>query len=293
MRITEGMISRNLLTNINSSREKMAVYQNQTATGKKLEKVSDDPVDYTKVESFRNAISNNSQYLEGINLAKGWIDVSMTGLDQINEGLMTAKEIAIRAADISNNGDNWETFRDQINDIIEDTVSLSNSTFMGKAVFAGTKSKTDKAFIYNDNSITYTGNDKKINREIADNYYVDINTTGQELIETEAFDNLINFKNALDNGDTDAITKAIDLLDDSSAEIGKRSAAIGSAKIQIVNTENRLNTANVNLKSYLSNLEDADMAEAITNYKNEETAYQAALHSTSNAINLNILNFLR
>ncbi|MFP4547630.1 MAG: flagellin [Fidelibacterota bacterium] len=293
MRITEGMISRNLLTNINSSREKMAVYQNQTATGKKLEKVSDDPVDYTKVESFRNAISNNSQYLEGINLAKGWIDVSMTGLDQINEGLMTAKEIAIRAADISNNGDNWETFRDQINDIIEDTVSLSNSTFMGKAVFAGTKSKTDKAFIYNDNSITYTGNDKKINRKIADNYYVDINTTGQELIETEAFDNLINFKNALDNGDTDAITKAIDLLDDSSAEIGKRSAAIGSAKIQIVNTENRLNTANVNLKSYLSNLEDADMAEAITNYKNEETAYQAALHSTSNAINLNILNFLR
>jgi flagellar hook-associated protein 3 FlgL len=287
------MISRNLLSNINSSRENMSIYQNQQASGKKITKVSDNPVDYTKIDTFKNAISQNNQYLDGIDLAKGWVDISMTSLDQINEGLITAKELAIRAADISNNDDNWQAFKNQVDDIIEDTVALTNSTFMGKSVFGGTKSLVDNAFIYNGSSITYAGNDKKVNRKIADNYYVDINVTGREIINTNIFDALINFKNALDAGDVATITDSIDYLDDASDEISKLNSSIGSVKTQITNTENRINTANLNLKSYLSNIEDADMAEAITNYKNEETAYQAALYSTNNAINLNILNFLR
>jgi flagellar hook-associated protein 3 FlgL len=287
------MISRNLLKNVNSSRQSMNIYQNQIASGKKISKVSDDPVDYTKIDNFKNVINENEQYLSGIDLAKGWIDYTSTALEQINDGLMTAHDLAIRAADVTNNQDNFDTFRDQVEDIIEDTVSLTNSTFMGKSLFAGTKSKTEKAFLLNGNSITYTGNNKKINRKIFNNYYVDINVTGHEILDSGAFDNLINFKEALDSGDRDAINDAITALDESSTQITKLNSSVGSVKIQIQNTENRINTANLNLKSYLSNVEDADMAEAIANYKSEETAYQAALSSTASSINLNILNFLR
>ena len=293
MRITDSMISRNLLTNINSSREAMSVYQDQQASGKRLNKVSDDPVDYTKIESFRSVITQNNQYLDGISLAKGYIDVSTTSLEQMNEGIMSAKEIAIKASDVSQTQLNYDVFKDQINDIIEDTVALTNSTFMGNSVFAGTKSKTENSFIYNGSSITYTGNDKMINRKISDNYYVDINVSGRELINTDMFTNLINFKEALDTGDISTITDSIDLLNGVSENLTKLNSSLGSIKMQIINTENRINTANLNLKSYLSNLEDADLAEAITNYKSEETAYQSALYSTSNAINLNILSFLR
>ncbi len=293
MRITNNMISRNLLSNINSSRENMSVYQDQRATGKKIQKVSDDPVDYTKIETFRNAVSQNNQYLEGIDLAKGWIDVSMSALDQIGDSLTRAKEIAINASDISNNQNNWSVFEEQVEDIIEDTISLTNSTFMGKSVFAGTKSKTDRAFLYNGNSITYTGNDKKVNRKIAENYFVDINVSGRELLNTEMFTNLIELKDALGAGDVTKITDSIDTLDNAAGKVDKLNSSIGSRKLQITNTENRINTANINLKSYLSKLEDADLAEAITNYKNEEIAYQAALSSTNDAINLNIMSFLR
>ena len=292
MRITDSMISRNLLGNVNSTKQTMNKYLLQKATGKKISKVSDDPVDYTKIENFNNVINQNEQYLSGIDLAKGWIDTTITSLDQLNEGLMTAKELATRAADLSNDQDTYNTFKNQVEDIIDDTISLVNSTFMGKSLFAGTKTTVKSAFTINENSVTYLGNSKSINRKIADNYNVDINISGRDILDTNVFDSLINFKNALEDGDVDSISEAISTLDQSSEEITKLNSSIGSVKIQIENTENRLNTANLNLKSYLSNVEDADMAEAITNYESEETAYQAALSATSSAINLNILNFL-
>ncbi|MBN2280393.1 MAG: hypothetical protein JXQ65_07430 [Candidatus Marinimicrobia bacterium] len=293
MRITDTMVSRNLLYNINNSREAMNVYQNQQASGKRLNKVSDDPVDYTKIESFKNAIVNNDQYLEGINLAKGFLDVSITSLEQINEGVMTAKEIAIKASDLSQTQEDYDVFKDQIDDIIEDNIALSNSTFMGNSVFSGTKTDIENAFMYNGTTITYSGNDKKINRKIAENYYVDINISGRELLNTSMFQNLLDLKNALSSGETVKINESIDLLNTVSDNLTKLNSSLGSIKMQVENTENRINTANLNLKSYLSNLEDADMAEAITQYKSEETAYQSALYATSNAINLNILSFLR
>lgn len=293
MRVTNTMISRNLLSYVNTSRENMNVYQNQYATGKRITKVSDDPVDYTKIENFNNAINQNDQYLSGIDLAKGWIDSTTTALEQINEGLMTAKELAIRAADVASSQDDYDAYYSQIEDILEDTISLTNSTFMGKSIFAGTNSTTDEAFQLNGNSITYTGNDQMVNRKIGDNYYVDINVSGHEILDTNIFDSLIDFKEALTNGDTEAISNAITNLDESSTAITKLNSEIGSVKIQVENSENRLNTANLNLKSYLSNVESADMAEAITNYKTEETAYQAALSAVSSSISLNILSFIQ
>ena len=293
MRITNSMMSRNLLGNVNSSRSNMNDYQTQIASGKKIEKVSDDPVNYTKIDKFNNEISENNQYLDGIVLAKGWIDHTSTALEQMNEGLLSARDIAIRASDVSNNQTMYKALKDQVDDIIEDTISLSNSTFMGKSLFAGTKTTELKSFLLNNNSITYAGNNKAINRKISDNYYVDINVNGHELVDTKTFENLISLKNALDTGNLNNITESIDKLDESSEQITKLNSSIGSVKIQMINTENRLNTANLNLKSYLSNVGDTDMAEAIANYKSEEMAYRAALSATSSTINLNILNFLR
>ena len=57
-------------------------------------------------------------------------------------------------------------------------------------------------------------------------------------------------------------------------------------------TNNRLEVANTNLSSLISELEDADLTEVIAQYNSNEMAYQAALQVTSSVLNLNILDFL-
>ncbi|MCK4448640.1 MAG: flagellar hook-associated protein 3, partial [Candidatus Marinimicrobia bacterium] len=69
-------------------------------------------------------------------------------------------------------------------------------------------------------------------------------------------------------------------------------SATGSIRNQLTMTEQRLDTANMNLRSYLSQTEDVDLAKAITEYNAEEMTYKAALQVTSDAIHLNLMEFI-
>jgi flagellar hook-associated protein 3 FlgL len=49
----------------------------------------------------------------------------------------------------------------------------------------------------------------------------------------------------------------------------------------------------LSLKERRSNIEDADMVESIMKLMNIETAYQAALSSTSKVLNISLVDYLR
>ncbi len=293
MRVTDSIITRNLLDNINSSRENMNKYQLERATGKKLQKVSDNPVDFTKANRFKETLVKNSQYVENITIAKGWTDNAMAALDGINEGLITAKELAIRGSDKMSTESTWNTFADQVDNILKEAIALGNSSFMGNSLFSGNKTDERKPFQYDGVNVGYFGNSKDITRRIADNYDVKLNIDGAQFINADLFENLIKLRNAFQTGDIAQMTTSIDELEISADKIVLMNTSMGSIKNQLETTEYRIEVADINIKSYLSQTEDADLASSITNYNAEETAYKAALEATSNAINLNILNFIR
>ena len=107
------------------------------------------------------------------------------------------------------------------------------------------------------------------------------------------FSSLVNLKDALSNGDTDSIQSSINEINSASEQLFSLTSAIGSVKNQLTMTEQRLDTANMNLQSYLSQTEDVDLSKAITEYNAEEMTYKAALQTMSDAIHLNILEFIR
>ena len=84
----------------------------------------------------------------------------------------------------------------------------------------------------------------------------------------------------------------IESIDLASEKLISLNTGIGSIQQQLDLAENRLETANLNLATFLSDTEDVDLASAITQYNSEELAYQAALQSTANILRLNIMNFL-
>ena len=272
---------------MNTSRE-------EVSTGKKIQEPSDNPVNYSKSARFRNTINKNQQYLSTLESSIGWIQTSTEVLDQMADRLLDAKDIATRAADLSTNDDSSRaTMSDQVDDIIEEMVSLGNSTHLDKYLFAGNNTKGQKPFYYNGNTVQYGGNDKKLYRKAAENFNVAINIEGSQFMEHDIFASLENLKNALDNGNKQGINESIGNLKDSADQVAAMNTAMGSLHNQLSTTKHRLETTNLNLKSYLSNNEDADMAEAITQYNAQETAYKAALQATSDALSLNILNFIR
>jgi flagellin-like hook-associated protein FlgL len=112
-------------------------------------------------------------------------------------------------------------------------------------------------------------------------------------MDINLFGSLENLKNALNNNDTDSIQSSIEEINSSSEQLFSLTSAMGSVKNQLIMTEQRLNTANMNLHSYLSQAEDVDLSKAITEYNAEEMTYKAALQTMSDAIHLNLLEFIR
>ena len=67
-------------------------------------------------------------------------------------------------------------------------MDILNQSYLGKKLFAGTKTKVDNAFsVANDGSISYNGNASDINNKLSENLSLAINVSGQEVMDTNIF----------------------------------------------------------------------------------------------------------
>jgi len=293
------MITKSLLSSINQNRESMHSIQESITTGKRVERSSDDPVQFFRANRFRQSIKQNEQYLENLQDAEGWLQATSSNLDSMLSQVMTLRERAVQSADDSLSTENRLHMASEINNILEDLVNRANESFLDKNLFSGTKTTVDKPFLpsYNPdgsiNSILYQGNTEKINRRISENFTININVTGQDILDTNIFDAALNLRTALENDNTNAISNMIDSIDTASDKMISLNATNGSLQQQLELAEDRLRTANLNLSAFISETEDVDLASAITQYNSEEMAYQAALQSTANILRLNIMDFLK
>lgn len=108
------------------------------------------------------------------------------------------------------------------------------------------------------------------------------------------FDQIIQFRNALERNDSEAIsTRTIQFLDMSIDNLTKYIALNGSKLERIKMTEKFLEFQKVDLTEALSNIESADITETISKLKSFETVYQASLQIATNLDKLGLMYFLR
>ena len=293
MRITQSMITKSLLSSINQNRESMHSIQESITTGKEVDRSSDDPIQFFRANRFRQSIKQNEQYLENVQNAKGWLQATSSNLDSMLNQVMTLRERAVQSANDTLNAENRLQMASEINHILEDLVNIANESFLDKNLFSGTKTKIKSPFLFDGDSVDYQGNTGKMNRRISENLTININVTGQDLLDTDIFNAALSLRTALENDDTNEIENMIESIDLASEKLISLNTGIGSIQQQLDLAENRLETANLNLATFLSDTEDVDLASAITQYNSEELAYQAALQSTANILRLNIMNFLK
>ena len=293
MRITESMITKSLLSSINQNRESMHSIQESITTGKEVRHSSDDPIQFFRANRFRQGIKQNEQYLENIQNANSWLQATYSNLDSMLSHVMTLRERAVQGANDTFSAENRLQMASEIDHMLEDLVNIANESFLDKNLFSGTKTKIKSPFLFDGDSVDYQGNTGKMNRRISENLTININVTGQDLLDTDIFNAALSLRTALENDDTNEIENMIESIDLASEKIISLNTGIGSIQQQLDLAENRLETANLNLATFLSDTEDVDLASAITQYNSEELAYQAALQSTANILRLNIMNFLK
>ena len=292
MRITQSMIVRNVLNRLNRSTENLDSLQGSIATGKRVTRASDDPASFSRASRLKEASRQNDQYMKNITNGNMLLDTASDALDPMYSLVLNAKGMATQGADGAMDDRTRQALATQLGGIIEEVTALANSQNVGKNIFAGTQTRDVQPFIVENGTVTYNGNDEQIERQVSNNFNVAVNVTGQQLLDTEIFTQLIDLKTALENNDIPNIQAAIDIM----ATVGERllglTASVSSNRSNMNLIEQRLNSANLNLASFISQEEDADLGEVIVQFESEEFAYRAALQSSAKIMNLNIMNFI-
>ena len=86
MRITNKMMTNNVLHNINNNKNLLSTLENQYSTGKKIQKPSDDPIIAVRALKLRTNLSEITQYTEkNIPDALSWMDTTESSLEVVND----------------------------------------------------------------------------------------------------------------------------------------------------------------------------------------------------------------
>lgn len=294
MRITQSMLSTNLLRNLNQSYGELDKHFNQLNTGKKFNRPSDDPVAAMKGINFRTELHQIEQFQRNTNEAHNWFDNTDAALDQINTGLGRLRYLAVQASNGTYGEAELQSIRAEVEQIELDLVDMVNTKVNDQYIFNGTKTDTSPL---EDGAFTddfFSQQDIRI--EVADGTMLEINVNGNEVFINEEGEDLFTmigrFMDKLETGSQD-IDDSIDELDTFINQTINARAGLGARMNRLELIENRLSQQEIVATSTLSENEDVNYAEAITNLITQESIHQAALSSGARILQPTLLDFLR
>ncbi len=318
MKATQGTTYRMLGSRLDDITRQLEDLRNIGATGKRLNKPSDDPSAIRPVLSTRKQISNVDRYLNTMHASLDSMESTDSYLEHVENIMQRAKEIAVNAGNGILNEEDRLALADELKNLREELADTANGMVNDKYIFAGFNDNTipfventsfDPALYDRDDAstwpYTYQGDANHVFQEISPGETIQTNLTGTELFLGDA-----DMDGSVDNGKVDlfavlALTEEAvrtGNMTDLETEIGELDTAADQnrrLRSQMGNRADRVDEAifhqeqvKIDLQQILSRYEDADAIESFTAITEQETAYEAALSITGKVSKLSILDYM-
>ncbi|MFD1451111.1 MULTISPECIES: flagellar hook-associated protein FlgL [Oceanobacillus] len=294
MRVTQSMLSNNMLRNLTHSNTQMNKYMEQLYTGKKISKPSDDPMIAMKGVSYRSELARINQFERNTSEVNSWLDNTDAAMDQTNQAMQRLKELAVKASNGTNSDDEYQSIVEEAKQLKEHLVDIANTNVNGRYIFNGTNSDTPPVEVDENGVITPNFDPGDVLIEVSSGITVKANTDGSTVFgkgEEDLFTTVDKFIDRLETGED--IEDSIGELDASIGGILDSRAEIGARMNRVELVENRLADQKIVTTKTLSDNEDVDFAEAITNLITQESLHRAALSAGSRIIQPSLVDFLR
>ena len=307
MRVTQSMLSSNMLRNLNTSYSKMSKYQDMLESGTVIARPSDDPVVATKGMGYRVELDKNEQFKRNIREAHTWLDTTDEALDQVGSSMKRVKELIVQAANDTNTTEDRQKINAEISQIKMQMRDIANTKVGENYIFSGTHTSkplyTDYTGQQNPD-ITAAGAERAIEINVFDGISMKLNTRGDDYFK-EIDDFLGHIETVLQNNATGGeISSALGLevtsgggnipaLDALYEKTLTLRADVGARQNRVEITENRLDIQKVNVTKQKSLNEDTDYSKTITDMVTQESIHQAALSVGAKIIQQTLVDFIR
>ncbi|RDI76015.1 flagellar hook-associated protein 3 [Gaiella occulta] len=295
MRITNGMLSRLLLADVDRTRQDLASISEQMASGRRIQRASDDPLGTGRVLELEEMLARTGQHRRNAGDARTWLDATDTALGQMTDLTQRARELALRGANSTFGQVERESIALEVDQLVDAVKAEGNASYAGRYLFGGTK--TDQPpYLLGGTDDAYYGDAGTIDREVSAGVSVRLNVTGTDAVGSGpggllaalrklASDLRAGDVGAVGGADLAAISGHLDTL------IGQR-ALVGARTNRVDLAASRVDELELSLKKLQSETADADLAALAMGYSMRSSALQAALQAGAKMIQPTLMDFL-
>lgn len=297
MRISNQQISEYLLSQLHQLKREQLDYQNKAATGSLMDKVSDNPTSAKQVLRIESDKRNIHQFRDNLERADALLQVGADNLQQLNDVNVRIRELATLSDGVQNE-DNLRIRAEEIDQMLEQAVSLANGKLYGKHLFGGNILDSLPFTVERDGdgkitNVNYSGGLDSVEYYVAEDTLMSPYLTPESSQKlTALFNTYISLRNDLEAGNQSNLEAIGAQLEEGEDQILLGVGQLGSKMTRIEFARDQENARYISLENERSSRTDADMAEMLTKLSETQVAYQASLQSTSFVLGKSLLDFI-
>jgi len=291
-------LAQTLTGQLSSQETSIAQLQQQLATGKSLNQPSDDPAAVTQVLALSGQASQLTSWQTNADTASSWLGTANQTANSVLESMQSAQSLLLQSLNQgAQDPTTYEALGDQLQGVINNLLSLSNTQYEGRPIFAGT-SASPQAY---DTSGNYLGNGDVptvvIGPGSGAGQTVGLSVPGTSMFGVGAanvFATLSAAVTALSSGTPTSanLSAALTALNANISTAQQASAVLGDSSQEVASATASLTTQIASVQSDHADLEDVNIATVTTQLDSEMTNYQAALWAASQAIPETLVKFV-
>lgn len=147
MRITNKIMQRNNLSNINTNKVYQDKLSTQMSTQKKVNRPSDDPVVSIRALRLRSNVTEVTQYYsKNIPDAESWLDVTEDALKNLTEIITSMINQSTKGSNGDLKAEDRQIILEQLKALGDEVYSTGDADYAGRYVFTGYRTDTSLSF---------------------------------------------------------------------------------------------------------------------------------------------------
>ncbi len=180
-RVTNQAQQANSLQNIFRITENLFKAQQEIATGRRINKPSDDASGIRDALLFRTSIAQSKQFARNIHNNRLYIQASDSAMESVDLNLIRAKELAISELSGLSNEETRNFAANELDQMISQVFESANTKVKNQFIFSGTAFRT-QPFEQSTSGAVYFGNSERFKIAIEDNTNTDFTLPGSEVL---------------------------------------------------------------------------------------------------------------
>jgi flagellar hook-associated protein 3 FlgL len=295
-RMASDQAVRNFLSDLDGNYRALTQAQRQVSTGKRVVTPSDDPVGISLALGLRRDQGATEAWGRNIADSLTWLDTTDRALGQGLDVVQRAHELAVQGGNGTLSTDARALIADEVETLKSQFVEVGNSSIGGRYVFGGTQTDRPPFDPATEQAVAPV-NTALMNREVAQGSVISVNITADRFQQApgqpDIFAVLDGLSAALRANDSTAIGTALSQLDAHQDNISALRGEGAAKTNRLELTQSRFEAQKIATTEQLSSIEDADMAQAITDATMRESVYRSALAVGAKVIQPSLVDFLR